>query len=111
MAKRTIRAGIVTYRAADGREGMFGFLGDEVDVHAEDIERFDRLNPEAPEVGETDEVEDGTAGSEVELPAGEPSEEWSNKQLDAYADAHGIDIKAAKNKADKLAAFAAAASA
>ena len=44
----------------------------------------------------------------VEVPEGDPSEDWSNKQLDAYAAAHGIDIKIAKNKAEKLAAFAAA---
>lgn len=105
MAKRTIRAGIATYRAADGREGVFGFLGDEVDVHEDDLERFDRLNPAEPEV-EPEEAEES-----VELPLGEPAEDWSNKELDAYADAHGIDIKAAKNKAEKLAAFAAAASA
>jgi hypothetical protein len=49
--------------------------------------------------------------AEDEAPEGEPTEEWTNKQLDAYAAAKGIDIKAAKTKADKLAAFAAAASA
>lgn len=102
MAKRTIRAGIATYRAADGREGVFGFLGDEVDVHEDDLERFDRLNPE--------ELTVETVEPEQEFPLGEPAEDWSNKELDAYADAHGIDIKAAKNKAEKLAAFAAAAS-
>jgi hypothetical protein len=105
MAKRTIRAGIATYRSADGREGAFGFLGDEVDVHKDDLERFDRFNPAPPEVNQ-EEIEES-----VELPAGDPTDAWSNKELDAYADAHGIDIKTAKNKAEKLAAFAAAASA
>ena len=105
MAKRTIRAGIMTYRAADGREGVFGFLGDEVDVHKDDLERFDRLNPAEPEV-ESEETD-----KSVQIPEGDPTDAWSNNQLDAYADAHGIDIKAAKNKAEKLAAFAAAASA
>ncbi|AXA95457.1 hypothetical protein [Microbacterium sp. PM5] len=60
MAKRTIRAGIVTYRAADGREGVFGFLGDEVDVHKDDLERFDRLNPAEPEKND---VEDASASA------------------------------------------------
>ena len=44
----------------------------------------------------------------VEVPEGNPTDDWSNKQLDAYAAAHAIDVKAAKNKAEKLAAFAAA---
>ncbi len=44
MAERTIRYGIVTYRGVDGRT-RFGQLGDVVDVHEDDIERFDRLNP------------------------------------------------------------------
>ena len=56
MAKRTIRAGIATYRSADGREGVFGFLGDEVDVHKDDLERFDRLNPAEPEKNEEDDA-------------------------------------------------------
>lgn len=102
MAKRTIRAGIVTYRAADGREGAYGFLGDEVDVHEDDLERFDRLNPAESEV-ESEDTEES-----VKIPQGDPTDAWSNKELDAYADAHGIDIKAAKNKTEKLAAFAAA---
>lgn len=45
---------------------------------------------------------------EVVAPDGAPSEEWSAKQLDAYADANGIDVKAAKNKAEKVAAIVAA---
>lgn len=54
------------------------------------------------------ETPDESDDSGVEVPEGDPSEDWSNKQLDAYAAAKGIDIKAAKNKAEKLAAFAAA---
>lgn len=44
----------------------------------------------------------------VEIPEGTPTEDWSGKQLDAYAAAKGIDIKAAKNKAEKVAAIATA---
>lgn len=44
----------------------------------------------------------------VEIPEGDPSEDWSGKQLDAFAEAKGIDLSKAKNKADKVAAIAAA---
>lgn len=51
-------------------------------------------------------VKDKTA-EVVEIPDGDPTEEWTAKQLDAYADAKGIDIKSAKNKTEKLAALTA----
>lgn len=44
MAKRTVKTGLATYRAADGQFGVVGFQGDEVDVHADDVKRFDELN-------------------------------------------------------------------
>lgn len=44
MARRTIRTGIGSYVDTAGRN-QFGMLGDEVDVHEDDVERFDRLNP------------------------------------------------------------------
>lgn len=45
MAKRVIKTGIGTYQdAKTGREGTFGYQGQEVDVHADDLERFDALN-------------------------------------------------------------------
>ena len=45
------------------------------------------------------------------FPEGDPSEEWSAKQLDAYAESKGFDIGSAKTKPEKVAAIAAAASA
>lgn len=102
MAERTIRSGIGSYLSVDGLQ-KHGMLGDVVDVHEDDVERFDRLNPEDLTVEAVE--------PEQEFPLGEPAEDWSNKELDAYADAHGIDIKAAKNKPEKVAAIAAAASA
>lgn len=45
MAARTVRAGFLVYTGEDGRPAT-GYLGDEVDVHEDDLERFDRLNPE-----------------------------------------------------------------
>jgi len=46
---------------------------------------------------------------EITLPEGDPSEEWSGKQLDKFAADLGIDIGGARTKADKAAAIAAAA--
>jgi hypothetical protein len=45
---------------------------------------------------------------EITLPTGDPSEEWSGKQLDKFAADLGIDLGGAKNKAEKVAAIAAA---
>lgn len=44
MAKRTVKTGLATYRNADGQFGVVGFQGDEVDVHSDDVKRFDELN-------------------------------------------------------------------
>jgi hypothetical protein len=112
MAERTIRSGIGTYLRPDGvwTHGMFG---DVVDVHEDDVERFDRLNPEAPAEPEVDEivaddpngepveivgtpVEPGAptapgavvvpAGTEgVEIPEGAPEKAWTHAQIDAWA--------------------------
>lgn len=48
---------------------------------------------------------------DVDIPEGDPSEEWTAKQLDAYAASKGIDLGTGKNKAEKVAAIAAAAAA
>lgn len=45
MAKRVIKTALATYRdAKTGNVGAFGFRGQEVDVHDDDLERFDALN-------------------------------------------------------------------
>ncbi len=44
MAKRTVKTGLATYVNAKGDAGCIGFQGEEVDVHADDVERFDSLN-------------------------------------------------------------------
>jgi hypothetical protein len=45
MATRTIKTALGTYRdAKSGDVGAFGFRGQEVDVHDDDLERFDALN-------------------------------------------------------------------
>lgn len=43
MAARTVKLGFVVYTNVDGRPET-GYLGDEVNVHKDDLERFDRLN-------------------------------------------------------------------
>ncbi|MSS84972.1 hypothetical protein FYJ24_09390 [Actinomycetaceae bacterium WB03_NA08] len=47
-------------------------------------------------------------GDEGSIPEGEPSEEWTGKQLDAYAASKNIDVSKAKSKAEKVAAIMAA---
>jgi hypothetical protein len=45
MAKRVIKTALATYQdAKSGNVGAFGFRGQEVDVHADDLDRFDELN-------------------------------------------------------------------
>ena len=44
----------------------------------------------------------------VEIPEGDPTADWSTKQLDAYAVKHDVDVKAAKNKSEKVALLLAA---
>ena len=42
----------------------------------------------------------------VVIPDGAPSEEWTNAQLDAYAEREGVDFAGVKNKADRMTAIA-----
>lgn len=64
----------------------------------------------AVSVGLITEVEEPAekAPETVEIPVGEPSEDWTGKQLDAYAAAKGIELGSGKNKAEKIAAITAA---
>lgn len=41
----------------------------------------------------------------VELPAGSPTESWTNAQIDAFAQREGIDLSGSKNKTERLAAI------
>lgn len=78
MAKREVRIGLATYRRANLPELMsFGMLGETVDVHPDDLERFDRLNGPAQPVD--------VKPLAPEAPAGNASlEEWQ-----AYARSQG----------------------
>lgn len=89
MGARTIRSGIGTYQGVDG-QWRHGVLGDEVDVHEDDLERFDRLNPDAPKEPEAE-------------TADEPAEPtFSQEEVDAAVKA-AVEAKdaelAAANKA------------
>ena len=42
------------------------------------------------------------------FPEGDPSEDWKADELKAYAEAHDVDLAGAKNKAEMVAALAAA---
>jgi hypothetical protein len=44
MPKRTVKTGLATYVNAKGQAGSVGFQGEEIDVHPDDVERFDALN-------------------------------------------------------------------
>ncbi|ERG63533.1 hypothetical protein L332_03585 [Agrococcus pavilionensis RW1] len=105
MAERTIRTGLGTYLRLDG-QWDYGRQGETVDVHEDDLERFDRLNPAEPEAKA---VEAAADGESRDFPEGEPSEEWKVDELKAYAAAREVDLGGATKKADMLAAIEAAA--
>ncbi|MFB3980332.1 hypothetical protein [Microbacterium proteolyticum] len=46
-----------------------------------------------------------TPAGEVFVPEGNPTDAWTNAQLDAYAGREGIDVSGAKNKAARLTAI------
>lgn len=45
-------------------------------------------------------------GGPVVIPEGDPSKDWTNPQLDAYAEREGLDFAGVKNKGDRLKAIA-----
>lgn len=65
MPKRTIETGVGTYLSKNGI-WSFGLQGEEVSVHKDDVERFDRFNTtgaaaeSAPVVEEQEQQTDGT---------------------------------------------------
>lgn len=59
----------------------------------------------APKSGSSD-AKAKSDGGDVEIPEGAPTEDWTAKQLDAYAKRENLDIGSASTKADKVAAIA-----
>lgn len=112
MATRTIRTGVGSYQRASDGVWEFGMYGDEIDVHKDDLERFDRLNgpePEEPEEADSDpeasflqEDIDAAVKAAVETKDAELAEA---KKVLGEKDA---ELAAAKKAADEAATSAAA---
>jgi hypothetical protein len=106
MGERTIRSGIGTYQRPDG-QWTHGSLGDTVEVHEDDLERFDRLNPPEPEVVEhdvdsdadEDEVSATTAAELAEAVKAVEDEARKVAQAKADLDRERAEFEAAKVKA------------
>jgi hypothetical protein len=106
MAKRTVKIGLMTYTNAKGDAGCVGFRGDEVDVHADDVERFDELNenpggdePYEPQRAEVSLISPGAGpelsgtGSGLNTVVDEDSDDAKST---AEQDAKKADLKAPK---------------
>lgn len=98
MGARTIRSGIGTYQRPDG-QWTHGVQGEEVEVHEDDLERFDRLNPPEPEAvvdGEESELTFSQADVDAAVKAATDAQAAELAQVKA-------DLAAAKAEADKKA--------
>lgn len=76
MPTREVKIGMVAYQRADIPElWAYGGLGEKVEVHEGDVERFDRFNvaPEAPAFPEPAVTPDDPATPVVEVPGGNAS--------------------------------------
>ena len=72
MATRTVRIGVIAYRREDmDHIGAWGFHGEKVNVHKDDVERFDSLNGEPAEAmpPAAPVVEDGQADGQPDAAA------------------------------------------
>ena len=103
MSVRIVRIALASYRRADEAE-TYAMLGETVDVHPDDLERFDRLNGAAiveaePEAGPDlpDEADD--------LP--EDLQALNLAELREIAKEQGVDLGGATRKADIIAALSA----
>lgn len=103
MARYVVKSTAVVIPTKDGSE-RYLYRGAPIDADAFDEQGVQRLL----EVGLIVEVEEPAEAqsNEVEIPEGDPSEEWSHAQLDAYAAAKDVDLGSGKNKAEKVAALA-----
>lgn len=95
MPKRKIETGIGTYQNKDGH-WTFGVLGEEVSVHKDDVERFDRLNvtgaaESAPVI---EEIEEPTPTESATAAAPEPSTPAEPAVPEPYEGVNVKDLKA-----------------
>lgn len=107
MTTRTVQIALASYwPAGQKREDgcRFGLLGQTVDVHPDDLERFDRLNG--------DEVAEDEPAAEADLPdeaddLPEDLRALNLAELREIAKDQGVDLGGATRKADIIAALSA----
>lgn len=95
--------GVAVVRLLDGSE-RYLYKNARFDAAGADAASVEHLTS----VGLIEPVPVAPSEDESAFPEGDPSEEWSGKQLDAYAAAKGIELGSAKTKAEKVAALVAA---
>ena len=103
MSIRTVRIALASYRRADEAE-TYAMLGETVDVHPDDLERFDRLNGDA--IAEDEPEADPDLPDEADdLP--EDLQALNLAELREIAKEQGVDLGGATRKADIIAALSA----
>ena len=109
MTTRTVQIALASYwPAGQKREDgcRFGLLGQTVDVHPDDLERFDRLNGD--EVAEDEpEAEAGLPNEAAEDDLPEDLRALNLAELREIAKDQGVDLGGATRKADIIAALSA----
>lgn len=103
MSVRIVRIALASYRRTDEAE-TYAMLGETVDVHPDDLERFDRLNG--------DEVAEDEPAAEADLPdeaddLPEDLRALNLAELREIAKDQGVDLGGATRKADIIAALSA----
>ena len=99
MTTRTVRIALASYRRADEAE-TYAMLGETVDVHPDDLERFDRLNGAAIAEDEPDLPDEADY-----LP--EDLQALNLAELREIAKEQGVDLGGATRKADIITALSA----
>ena len=103
MSVRIVRIALASYRRADEAE-TYAMLGETVDVHPDDLERFDRLNGAA--IAEDEPEADPDLPYEADdLP--EDLQALNLAELREIAKEQGVDLGGATRKADIIAALSA----
>ena len=103
MSVRIVRIALASYRRTDEAE-TYAMLGETVDVHPDDLERFDRLNNAA--IAENEPEADPDLPNEADdLP--EDLQALNLAELREIAKEQGVDLGGATRKADIIAALSA----
>ena len=100
MSVRIVRIALASYRRTDEAE-TYAMLGETVDVHPDDLERFDRLNGDA--IAENEPEADPDEAAEGDLP--EDLQALNLAELREVAKEQGVDLGGATRKADIIAAL------